>query len=154
MMTGRQPRFYCEKYSCCHMTSCFLGGCLQHAAADEDCSCAKGGCQHVPRDQQCTHQYHLHERPRHPDCREPTINTDNYLALAQYSVGLRRVVRDLLAFHPCSKTQIAKVLPLTKLVMDYYWHWKAGTDEGMQYRDVEDDMMARYAEMERGAGLD
>ncbi|KAM0254894.1 hypothetical protein ACHAQJ_006331 [Trichoderma viride] len=132
MMTGRKPLFYCEKYSCCHITSSSLD--LQ-------------GCKTMPHDQQCTH---LHQRLRHPDCHEPTINTDNYLAKAQYSEGLRRVIKELLAFHPGSKAQIAKILPLTKLVMEYYWDWKFDSEEGMRYKDIEDDMTARYlAETEK-----
>jgi hypothetical protein len=59
-------------------------------------------------------------------------------------------VRNLLAFHPGSKMQIAKVLPLTKLVMDDYWDWRVGSEEGMRYKDIEDDMTARYrAETEK-----
>ncbi|KAL5092341.1 hypothetical protein Trisim1_001600 [Trichoderma cf. simile WF8] len=69
------------------------------------------------------------------------------LPMTRYSAGLRGVVMGLL--HSDSKKKITKVLPRTKIVMKYYREWKNGTDEGKNYKDIEDDMLPRYeAEME------
>ncbi|KAL7911967.1 kinase-like domain-containing protein [Trichoderma velutinum] len=69
-------------------------------------------------------------------------------SMVKYSAGLQRVVMDLLVLHPDSKLKITKVLPRTKLVMDYYREWKNSTNEGKNYKDIEDDMIPRYeAEM-------
>ncbi|KAK4085291.1 uncharacterized protein Triagg1_281 [Trichoderma aggressivum f. europaeum] len=71
------------------------------------------------------------------------------LSMARYSAGLRQVVMDLLVLHPDSRKKITKVLPWTKLVMGRYREWKNSTDEGKNYKDIEDDMIPRYeAEME------
>lgn len=64
------------------------------------------------------------------------------LPMTRYSAGLQRVVMDLL--HSDSKRKITKVLPRTKLVMEYYREWKNGTDEGKNYKDIEDAMLPRY----------
>lgn len=69
------------------------------------------------------------------------------LPMTRYSAGLQRVVMDLLK--PDSRRKITKVLPRTKMVMDYYREWKNSTEEGKNYKDIEDDMIPRYeAEMQ------
>lgn len=69
------------------------------------------------------------------------------LPMTRYSAGLQRVVMNLLK--PDSRRKITKVLPRTKLVMEYYREWKNGTEEGKNYKDIEDDLLPRYeAEME------
>lgn len=60
---------------------------------------------------------------------------------------------DLLVLHPDSKKKIAKVLPRTKMVMDHYREWKNNSNEGKNYKDIEDAMIPRYeAEMEMEMG--
>lgn len=74
--------------------------------------------------------------------RQPTINTDSYLAAAQYSDELKATVRYLLDFHTGSKTHV-NVLPTTMAVMEQYQQWKLHSEEGKLYKDIEDDMGAR-----------
>lgn len=69
------------------------------------------------------------------------------LSKTRYSARLRKVVMDLLQSD--SKGKITKVLPRTKMAIEYYREWKNGTDEGKNYKDIEDDMLPRYeAEMQ------
>ncbi|KAK4070489.1 hypothetical protein Trihar35433_4956 [Trichoderma harzianum] len=69
------------------------------------------------------------------------------LPMTRYSARLQQVVMDLLK--PDSRRKFTKVLPRTKLVMEYYREWKNDTEEGKNYKDIEDDMLPRYeAEME------
>lgn len=127
MMTGRKPVLYCEKYGCCHITSSSLQDSEQ-----------------IPCDQQSAKQSFRHPRPRHPSCHEPTINTDSYLAKAQYSQELRDMVQYLLDCHLGSAAQIMdRVLPTTMVVMQHYQYWKLNSEEGKLYKDIEDDMTAR-----------
>ncbi|KAL7900150.1 kinase-like domain-containing protein [Trichoderma sp. SZMC 28014] len=75
--------------------------------------------------------------------RQPTINTDSYLATAQYSDELKDTVRYLLDFSTSSKTRVNSVLPTTMAVMEQYQQWKLHSEEGKLYKDIEDDMAAR-----------
>ncbi|KAK6449702.1 hypothetical protein FP744_10005952 [Trichoderma asperellum] len=127
MMTGQKPVPSYENYSRCHITS----------SSPQDSG-------QTPCNQQNTTQLELHPRPRHPSCHEPTINTDSYLARAQYSEQLRDMVRCLLDCGPgSSRTQMDRVLPTTMLAMQRYQHWKFHSEQGKLYKDIEDDMAAR-----------
>ncbi|KAL9477273.1 hypothetical protein ACSS6W_007114 [Trichoderma asperelloides] len=127
MMTGQKPVPSYENYSRCHITS----------SSPQDSG-------QTPCNQQNTTQLELHPRPRHPSCHEPTINTDSYLARAQYSEQLRDMVRCLLDCGPgSSRTQMDRVLPTTMLAMQRYQHWKLHSEPGKLYKDIEDDMAAR-----------
>ncbi|KAM0463006.1 hypothetical protein ACHAPV_003131 [Trichoderma viride] len=74
--------------------------------------------------------------------RQPTTDTDSYLAAAQYSDELEATVRYLLDIHTSSKTHV-NVLPTTMAVMEQYQQWKLHSEEGKLYKDIEDDMGAR-----------
>lgn len=75
--------------------------------------------------------------------RQPTINSDSYLAMAQYSDELKDTVRYLLDFRTGSGTHVNSVLPTTMAVMEQYQQWKLHSEEGTLYKDIEDDMAAR-----------
>ncbi|KAK5987896.1 hypothetical protein PT974_12032 [Cladobotryum mycophilum] len=143
MMTGQKPVFCCSTYGCCHITTCSQGGCLQNAAARKGCNCAMGGCKHIPN-MRCTHEELVMNRPVYNSCLEPIVNIDSHLTQARYSWRLRKVVKDLLYCDPSKKVMISKILPFTKIVMEYYRDWKEGAEDGEAYRDIEDDMAARW----------
>ncbi|EHK49879.1 hypothetical protein TRIATDRAFT_188833 [Trichoderma atroviride IMI 206040] len=74
--------------------------------------------------------------------RQPAINTDSYLAAAQYSNELKAVARYLLDLHS-GETHVDSVLPTTMAVTEQYQQWKLHSEEGRLYKDIEDDMAAR-----------
>lgn len=150
MMTGKSLPLSCPYCSRSHIYLCAQGGCLQATAVKRGCNCADGGCEHMPKES-CTHGYPQRasggERSLLSQCTLLSVNIDGFLMRARYSWRLRRMVKELLDYHPPTKMEgcVMKVLPLMLLVEDHYREWKDEMERGDEYgyRDIEDDMSAR-----------
>lgn len=138
MMTGRQPTYACDKCGCSHITYC-PGGCTPTVLP---CECLYGGCQHVGYARcdevrnnwpACTH-----------NCSRQTIHVTGWLLRARYSGMLRTAVQELLLRFGRYEPNASSVKRTARFVERSYRHWREATQEGREYRDIEDDMRARW----------
>lgn len=145
MMTGRAPTFCCKKCGCSHIQACAVRGCLENVARGNGCKCKIGGCKHISGEE-CTHtESKWRPCPADHRCREPIINLHTYLARAKYTYFLRDAVKELIISDPKQEGGNATVaVHHVNYVESMFQSWKDTTEEGKQYRSLDDDMTERW----------
>ncbi|CAM1506388.1 Fc.00g060290.m01.CDS01 [Cosmosporella sp. VM-42] len=139
MMTGITPTTNCKKCGCSHVTH--VQNCLMNTFKCPRDSFPLGPDAHM-KDKTSTDPKTLSGVCEH-DCSEDEINIDAYLGQARYSDGLRRVLHLFLLYNGRKKLSLSKALNTYKIVDHYFMSWKE-TEEGREYKDVEDDMAERW----------
>ncbi|KPM36644.1 hypothetical protein AK830_g9938 [Neonectria ditissima] len=145
MMTGKLLTFCCDKCGCAHIERCEEQGCLENQAYAAGCKCVYGGCEHMPAEG-CEEPYSPW-KPCPPEhrCRVPMINIDTYVARCGYTRILRKAVLDLLHHNPKTEpTRFRTCSGRAQVIEKEYQRWKETTEEGEEYRDIEDDLDERW----------
>lgn len=135
-MTGHQLITDCINCGESHFVVCGFVSCLKLQAERAGCSCLLGGCQHV-NSLHCEHTRAM--APRSDQCKEVTINIDEFLARSKYSSILREVARRLLGYVADREVMAPlRAVPVARRVEREYRKWREETKEGGQHKDAED----------------
>ncbi|KAK7433147.1 hypothetical protein QQZ08_000078 [Neonectria magnoliae] len=144
MMTGALLTYCCDECGCAHIERCAAQGCLNNQAHADGCRCLYGGCEHMPKEDCDEPKSSWTPCPPSHHCRMPTINIDTYLSRAKYTKMLRQVVLELLLYDPMAESPGFQTwFQRAQVIENEYQRWKEMTEEGADYRDLEDDLAER-----------
>ncbi|KAK7409008.1 hypothetical protein QQX98_008827 [Neonectria punicea] len=144
MMTGALLTYCCDECGCAHIERCAAQGCLNNQAHADGCRCLYGGCEHMPREDCDEPESSWTPCPPSHHCRMPTINIDTYLSRAKYTKMLRQIVLELLLYDPMTESPGFQTwFQRAQVIENEYQRWKEMTEEGADYRDLEDDLAER-----------